>query len=374
MAGIYIHVPFCRQACRYCDFYFMVSLQYRDGYVEALLKELNLRAGDLQETPVTTVYLGGGTPSVLSRDHISRIMQQINQLYPVDPSAEITIEANPDDLDEVHLEMLKENGFNRLSIGVQSFHQHHLELMRRSHDAEQAVSSIWRAAGKGYDNINMDLIYGLPGLATSEWQEDVLKTMELPVQHISAYHLTYEPHTVFSHWKKKGRIRELPEEKSLEQYQLLRQITASNGFEHYEISNFAKQGFRSRHNSSYWSGKPYAGFGPSAHSFNGRERRWNIANLKKYINGISSGEPVFEQETLTNEDRYHDYLITTLRTKEGANLQYVQKEFGEKILDHLSREAVLFLRSGEIERAGDVIRMTPEGWLRSDLILQSLML
>ena len=373
MAGIYIHVPFCRQACRYCDFYFTVSLKYRDAYVDALLRELENRADEVSGSLISTVYLGGGTPSVLSHQHLEKIMTRVKELYEIDTAAEVTIEANPDDLDDARLRILKTNGINRLSIGVQSFHSTHLERMRRSHLAEEAVDAIQRSAAHGFDNINMDLIYGLPGLKNTEWHQDLETTMDLPVQHISAYHLTYEPGTVFSHWKKKGKIRELPEENSIEQYNMLREVTSTHGFEHYEISNFALPGFRSKHNSSYWSGTMYVGFGPSAHSFNGKERRWNFASLKAYIENSAAGLSGFEKELLTSRDRYHDYLITALRTKEGADLGMIRDQFGKLVADRLTVKAVPFTASGEIVMEANELRMTPQGWLRSDLVLQALM-
>jgi putative oxygen-independent coproporphyrinogen III oxidase len=374
VAGIYIHVPFCSQACRYCDFYFTVSLKYRDAYVEALLRELADRAGELTGSDVSTVYLGGGTPSVLTGEQLEEIMLRVREMFHIDPAAEVTIEANPDDLDDARLALLQAAGFNRLSIGVQSFHAHHLELMRRSHNAAQASDAILRAAGHGFDNINMDLIYGLPGLTSAEWEQNVLTTMDLPVQHISAYHLTYEPGTVFDHWRKKGRIRELPEGASIMQYKMLREITGSHGFEHYEISNFALPGYRSAHNSSYWSGTPYAGFGPSAHSYNGTDRRWNIASLQRYIESSLSGGTAFEKETLTTRDRFHDYLITVLRTMEGANLVLVREQFGDRVTDQLLQRAELFTGTSELKMEGDRLKMTPEGWLRSDMVIQALML
>lgn len=374
MAGIYIHVPFCRQACRYCDFYFTVSLKYLDAYVDALLLELAHRGEELRGMEVSTVYLGGGTPSVLTPAHVEKIMNHVQELYQVEADAEVTIEANPDDLDDARLEMLLSHGFNRLSIGVQSFFPHHLELMRRSHNAAQASEALERAAHHGFENINMDLIYGLPGLTLTEWEQNVQKTMDLPVQHIAAYHLTYEAGTVFDHWRKKGRISELPEESSIAQYNMLREITAAHGFEHYEISNFALPGYRSVHNSSYWSGTLYAGFGPAAHSYNGTERRWNIASLKQYIASSRTGVGGFEVELLTPRDRFHDYLITALRTKEGADLERIRDQFGEEMADQLPGKAAPFIETGELKREGSLLKMTPGGWLRSDLVTQQLML
>jgi oxygen-independent coproporphyrinogen-3 oxidase len=351
-----------------------VSLKYRDAFVEALEKELEERSGELGDMHVTTVYLGGGTPSVLTGEHLGRIMSRVRELFHVDMKAEVTIEANPDDLDTSRFDMLRTVGFNRLSIGVQSFHAQHLALMRRSHNADQAVEAITGAARHGFDNINMDLIYGLPGLTAAGWEENIQTTMGLPVQHISAYHLTYEPGTVFDHWRKKGRLTELPEETSIAQYNLLREITAVHGYEHYEISNFARPGYRSAHNSSYWSGVPYAGFGPSAHSFDGAARRWNIASLQRYIESTLGGATAFERELLTPGDRFHDYLITSLRTKEGVDLALVRNQFGPLLADQLQQKAAVFFGSGEMTGEGDRLKMTPLGWLRSDLVIQRLML
>jgi oxygen-independent coproporphyrinogen-3 oxidase len=254
MAGLYIHIPFCRQACRYCDFFFTVSLKYRDEYIEALLIELHHRRNELEGETIETIYLGGGTPSVLTSKHLSEIMNSITKYYSVSSDPELSIEANPDDLSGEYLEMLREKGFNRLSIGVQSFREEDLQLMRRSHSAKQSSECMFTAYEKGFHNINMDLIYGLPDLTLEQWEKNLQKALKQPIQHISAYHLTYEPGTVFHHWKKKGKITEAPEKISLEQYEKLRELTGLQGFEHYEISNFAKEGFRSKHNTTYWKG------------------------------------------------------------------------------------------------------------------------
>ncbi len=374
MAGIYIHVPFCRKACHYCDFYFTVSLKYIDDYVEALLAEFLIRKKEGENTPVKTIYLGGGTPSVLEKDHLSRILDQISGVFGIDDGAELTIEANPDDLERPYLIDLRELGFRRLSIGVQSFHQSDLELMNRSHSAEQSSRSILQAKEAGIDNINMDLIYGLPGLSQKGWEKNLKTTMELPVNHISAYHLTYEPRTVFHHWRKKGRLTELPEDTSIEQYMLLREITAVHGFEHYEISNFALPGFRSEHNSTYWSGQAYLGFGPSAHSFMGNERRWNVASLGKYIQNIKDGSPMHESEQLSIADQYNETLITSLRTDRGVDLQIIRERYGEDAKQDLLERATVYIQREEMKREEDILKMTPEGWLRSDLIISNLMI
>lgn len=374
MAGLYIHIPFCRQACRYCDFFFTVSLKYRDEFIESLLTEIYERKTELQGETIETVYLGGGTPSVLTAEHLSKIINSISKHYSLSPSPELSIEANPDDLSADYLEMLKESGFNRLSIGVQSFREEDLVLMRRSHTADQASKAMNVACDKGFHNINMDLIYGLPNLTLSQWEINLRTALKQPVQHISAYHLTYEQGTVFHHWIKKGKIKELPEQLSLDQYGLLRNLTGEEGYEHYEISNFAKTGFRSKHNSTYWNGKNYMGFGPSAHSYNGSERKWNAASLKAYIEKINNGLPVFESEPLSLRDKYHDYLLTSLRTVEGANLNFIESVFGKSISEYLKQKAQKFISSQEMFIERGKLSMTPQGWLRSDLILEQFLL
>lgn len=374
MAGLYIHIPFCRQACRYCDFFFTVSLKYRDDFIKALLSEIYQRRNDLQDETIETIYLGGGTPSVLTSNHLSEIMNSITKHYSISSNPEISIEANPDDLSEDYLEVLHEKGFNRLSIGVQSFREEDLQLMRRSHTAKQASECFARAQGKGFHNISMDLIYGLPNLTLQQWEDNLLTALKQAIQHISAYHLTYEPGTVFHHWKKKGKIAEVPEKLSLKQYEMLREYTAYRGFEHYEISNFALKGFRSKHNSTYWKGQKYLGFGPSAHSYNGRERKWNLSTLSGYIESSRKGGPGFETEVLTLKDKYHDYLLTSLRTLEGANLSFIESSFGKAVGMILLEKAQKFISSKEMKNENGILAMTPSGWLRSDLILEEFLL
>jgi len=341
--------------------------------VSALLKEISLRKKYLLKEKISTVYFGGGTPTVISKDQLQRIMDRVIQDYSIDEDAEVTIEANPDDLTVEYIDFLKATGFNRLSIGIQSFQEKDLDLMHRSHNAKQAKECI-SLANKRFKNISMDLIYGLPGLSLSEWEDNVTIAMKQPVTHISAYHLTYEPGTIFHHWRKKRRLTELPEQTSIDQYYLLRKLTGTAGFEHYEISNFARGAFRSRHNSTYWTGKKFLGMGPSAHSFNGKERRWNISSLKQYIEKINSGEKFSESEILTLKDSYHDYLLTSLRTSDGADMEYIRNHFGKKILTHLISCLKPFTGSGDIILNQGTLRMTPEGWLKSDQVIEALML
>ncbi len=290
MGGIYIHIPFCRQACRYCDFYFVVSTQYQDQFTASLIKEIKQRSYNQAFVDIKSLYLGGGTPSLLSAGNLQLIMEQLRTSYRISEEAELTIECNPDDLDAVKLDLFRELGFKRISIGIQSFREQDLGLMRRSHSAGQAARSVQMAASAGFENITVDLIYGVPGQTLLDWKDNILKAIELPVNHISAYHLSFEAGTVFDHWRKRGKIIPLAEEQSVQMFRLLREELGGAGFEHYEISNFARPGYRSRHNQLYWSGEAYLGFGPAAHSFDGSSRSWNVSSLKKYMLALEEGK------------------------------------------------------------------------------------
>ena len=372
MQGIYIHIPFCKQACRYCDFFFTVSLKYTDSFVDALVEEIRQKADYYSGKPVETLYLGGGTPSLLSLAQLEKILNSIHRYFSFRQDAEWTIECNPDDLDQLKSETLHKAGFNRLSIGIQSFHEKDLVLMRRSHNAAQAERAVQQAREGGIDNISMDLIYGIPGQSLAEWEYNIDFSLSLSVSHISAYHLTFEPGTVFDHWRKKGKLQPSPEKASVEQYRILREKLLSSGFEHYELSNFGRGKIRSRHNMLYWSGLPYLGLGPSAHSFDGEQRSWNIASLKGYMEGIASGRSIQEQEKLTNKEKYHDYLITSLRTNRGADPQHIEKQFGKKVRRHLEDRARVFIESGSMTDSAGTLRIDPGQWLITDHILRAL--
>ncbi|MFZ5939130.1 MAG: radical SAM family heme chaperone HemW [Bacteroidota bacterium] len=374
MNGLYLHIPFCRKACRYCDFYFTVSLGQKASFLEALQKEIGSGRIFPDGQPAGSVYFGGGTPSVLAPDEIEQLLSAVKRHYPLLPDPEITLEANPDDLSRAYLKEIREAGINRLSIGVQSFDEQQLELMRRSHDARKARESIELATEEGFGNINADLIYGIPGMSEEGWRKNLTEMFALPVAHLSAYHLTFEPGTVFDHWRKKGRIEVPQEEDSLLQYRVLREMAAGSGFEHYEISNFARSRMYSRHNSLYWQGGYYLGFGPSAHSYDGDRRSWNPRSLSAYVEGIESGRSNPESELLSKKDRYHDYLITTLRTVWGADLEYIRKTFGEVYLNRFEEKAALFLERRDLLRDGDKIKMTGNSWLVADHILRELFL
>lgn len=373
MNGIYIHIPFCRQACRYCDFYFTVSLRYQEQFVDSLITEIRSRS-EPAEISTGSVYLGGGTPSLISDRNLEKIMNAVHKYHRIIPGAEQTIECNPDDLDQEKLNFLKRIGFNRISIGIQSFDDRELSLMRRSHNSEEAVRALKNAAAAGFDNITADLIYGIPGQTRSGWEKNMERMLTFPVNHLSAYHLTFETGTVFDHWRKKGRFKILDEEVSLEMYRLLRKKMTAAGFEHYEISNFASKGFRSQHNLRYWSGESYLGFGPSAHSFDGESRSWNVASLKKYMDGVSGGIPDRTVEDLNLEEFYHDYLITSLRTCSGADPQYIHERFGQKIANHFMSRSKRFLKEGTMRHTGSLIIIDPDRWMLSDHITRDLFL
>jgi oxygen-independent coproporphyrinogen-3 oxidase len=372
VGGLYIHIPFCRQACRYCDFYFTVSLKYQDEFVEALLLELEKRSAQYKGWEMGSLYLGGGTPSLLSYGNLMRIMEGVQRLYKISPEAEITFECNPDDLIPGRLEELKNAGINRLSIGIQSFVEQELQLMRRSHNAAQAVKSVEDAAIAGFKNTTVDLIYGIPGQTEEGWIQNISRALTLPVSHLSAYHLTYEAGTVFDHWRKKGRIVPVTDELSEKMYKVLRLKLEEAGFEHYEISNFAREGARSRHNQLYWSGDAYLGFGPSAHSFEGSQRSWNVSSLKDYMAGIAADLPINEYESLSNKEQYHDYLITTLRTTRGADPEFIRMQFGKELRDHFDDRSSRFITAGDMLYIGKRLVIDKERWLMADHIMREL--
>jgi len=372
MRGIYIHIPFCRKACRYCDFFFSVSLHYLDKFVDSLVNEIRHKGEANQGKLLETFYLGGGTPSLLSPDHLEKILNAINRYHTFREDSEWTIECNPDDLEKATLKTLYQMGFNRLSIGVQSFHQRDLEIMRRSHHAGQAEEGIKQAAACGFENLTMDLIYGIPGQSTKEWEQNIDTALSLPVNHLSAYHLTFEPGTVFDHWRRKGRLAPVAEEESVEQYRIMREKLLPGGFDHYELSNFAHGESFSKHNMLYWTGQPYQGLGPSAHSYDGERRSWNISSLNEYMDRITSGKKTGENEQLTWREKYHDYLITSLRTRWGADPIHIERTFGKEFRDHFEKKAQAFLHSGSMISNDGKLAIDPGQWLITDHVLRDL--
>ena len=333
MSGLYIHIPFCKQKCHYCDFHFSVSQRQLPDMVGAIQSELELRK-DEWDQPLETIYFGGGTPSLLSKSQLSGIFETIHKSYKVIPNPEITLEANPDDLSDSFLKDLTELPINRLSIGVQSFHQKDLEWMHRAHDSKEALNAIKLAQDIGFKNLTIDLIYGLPESTPEEWQKNLEIFFSLDIPHLSAYALTVEPYTALSHLIKKGTVQQPKDDKALADYKFLIHTMKDHGYEHYEISNFALPEHYAVHNTAYWQGKSYLGIGPSAHSYHGNIRSWNIANNSKYIKAIASGQLPSEKEILTTNDRFNEYLMTGLRTQWGINTEEIQDRFGAKYYKH----------------------------------------
>ncbi len=374
MAGIYLHIPFCKQKCYYCDFYMSVSQKYKSEYVDALLAELQLQKKYLGTQKIKTIYFGGGTPSVLQADEIERILQKIRQLFEIETHAEITLEANPDDLNLNYLSELITLGVNRLSIGIQSFRDFDLKNMNRSHTGQQAFDAVKNAQKAGFNNISIDLIYGLPQLDLIAWEKNIHSALQLDIQHISAYHLSYEPNTVFSHLLKKKKMNIADEDSSYEQFRMLIDALVANEFEHYEISNFAKKGFISQHNSSYWKQAHYLGVGTSAHSFNGVSRQWNIKHLYQYIQQVKLGNVPAETEHLTETEMYNDYIITSLRTSWGADLEYIKTRFGQKLHNSFLHTALSFSQSEHLIIDANCVKMSKKGIFVSDAIFEKFIL
>lgn len=371
MAGIYVHIPFCKVKCHYCDFHFSTNLSLREKMVDAICAELVLRK-DYLSSEVNTIYFGGGTPSILEASLLNKILDCINGNFEVKKQVELTFECNPDDLTPTKLEELKAIGVNRLSIGVQSFNQDVLEEMNRAHNSQEAEACIQLAQEAGISNITADLIYGIPGKDLDYWKAQVEKMIELGVPHISAYCLTIEPNTVFGNRHTKGELHPLTDEDQIAQFQYLMDRLKEAGYEHYEISNFAKEGFISRHNSAYWLGEEYLGVGPSAHSYNGKERSWNIRNNHQYVKKLKEGSEVNEFEVLTPEDMFHDYVLTRLRTKWGLAQEDLDRLGRELNLQQFQIELNKHQALGNIEKRNGVITLTDQGKYIADQIASDL--
>lgn len=372
MAGIYIHIPFCKQACHYCDFHFSTSLNNKDALVDALCKEIELQKDYLVEETLSTIYFGGGTPSLLNVTDLDRIFNAIGKYFTIAPNAEITLEANPDDLSKQKTDELKASGINRLSIGIQSFIDEHLILMNRSHTSAQAVNAVKNAQKSGIQNISIDLIYGLPDLSPDKWKQNLEKAFSLNVPHLSAYCLTVEKKTALNKFVQAKTII-LPEEPIvLEQFDTLMTEAGKHNFIHYEISNFCKENMFSRHNSSYWKSDSYLGIGPSAHSYNGSSRQWNIANNALYIKGIHASESVFEKEILTDANRFNEYIMTRLRTIWGIDLKFIEATFGKNILAKMTERAKEYIDAGFMEQNKENVTLTVKGKFLADKIASDL--
>lgn len=373
MAGIYLHIPFCKQACNYCNFHFSTSLTQKENLLQALQKEIALQKDYLGNKTVETIYFGGGTPSLLSGDELKIIFGTIENYFPRQDLLEVTLEANPDDINPRFLKVLKSTPVNRLSIGVQSFREDDLRFMHRAHNAQQADYAIKAAQDAGFENMSIDLIYGSPGLSDDYWKENISKAQQLLIPHISSYALTVEPRTALAHAIEKGTIREVDAMQAATQFELLMGEMQCGGYEHYEISNFALPGKYAVHNTNYWKGKHYLGIGPSAHSYNGLSRRWNIANNSLYINSIlSEGKCNDETELLTETNRINEYIMTSLRTMWGLSLDYVTNNFGSGIAEEISKQVIVFIDKKQMTMQDNTLYLTRSGKLFADAIAAEL--
>ena len=372
MAGIYIHIPFCKQRCNYCAFYSTTLYNIREKYVDALCKEIVLRKEYAGSAPIGTIYFGGGTPSTLTMEQLQKICGTIYSTHSVSPTAEVTIECNPDDLTPDFLAQLKQLPFNRISMGVQSFNDTQLKRLGRRHNAQKAREAVHNAREAGYNNISIDLIFALPGSTITEWEHDLDSAIALHPDHLSAYNLTYEEGTPLHRALERGDFAELSEEENIKQFQTLITKMKEAGYRHYEISNFALPGCESRHNSSYWNDTPYIGCGAAAHSYNGTSRQWNIADIREYIKGVENGIPNFEIEELTEEERYNDTILTRLRTAKGIPLEWIKQQFCARLNRYLQQMAEKEIALGNLKEEDGHLSLTEKGIFISDAVIREL--
>lgn len=393
MAGIYIHIPFCKSKCAYCGFYSLPSLKLKERFLEALKAEIVGRRDYLKQRghcgldpqspsllqshhtpPINTIYFGGGTPSLLSIKEIGELLQLIKETYPVDENAEITLEANPDTLSLAYLEGLRQLGVNRLSIGIQSFFDNDLKYLSRRHDSQHARQCIDWAKQAGFSNISIDLIYGLPTSNAEQWDRNLDLFFALDLPHLSAYALTLEPHAILTKQIELGKVQPVNEEDALRDYEILCQRAAENGYLHYEISNFCRRGMHSKHNASYWFGTPYIGFGPSAHSFDGTSRQWNVSSVERYC--VRVPEPVegpfYEKEILSLEQQYDEYVMLRLRTHWGIDLKWLKREMGERFSTYCEQHAQPLIAQGRLSQTREFLYLTDEQMLFADGVAEEL--
>ncbi|MES2656452.1 MAG: radical SAM family heme chaperone HemW [Bacteroidota bacterium] len=374
MSGIYIHIPFCKQACFYCNFHFSTQLKNIDDMVEAICKEIHLRHHYLQDKTLASIYFGGGTPSLLNNQQIGQIFEAIQQYFTIAKGAEITLEANPDDLTAEKLKELKQTPINRLSIGVQSFFDADLKWMNRAHNANQAETAIALAKEIGFHNITIDLIYGTPGLSNTNWLANVNTALALGVNHVSSYALTVEPKTALASFIEKGKYAQTNDEQAAEQFDILVKTLTENGFIHYEISNFGKAGFLAQHNGNYWKGKHYLGIGPSAHSFNTLSRSWNVANNQAYIQALQNNNFELTEEILSVNDQVNEYIMTGLRTIWGCDLGFIEQQFGVAHKERILKAATKFITQDLLTIQQGILLTTPKGKFLADGIAADLFL
>jgi oxygen-independent coproporphyrinogen-3 oxidase len=372
MAGIYLHIPFCKQACNYCDFHFSTSLKMKASFVDALLTEIELRKSVFDQQTINSIYFGGGTPSLLSEEDLTRIFETLFTSFRVSPLAEITLEANPDDLLPEKIQVLKNTPINRLSIGVQSFRDEDLRFMKRAHNAKEALNSIKSCKQAGFTNLTIDLIYGTPGMDTSAWLENLNIAFDLDIPHISSYALTVEPNTELHHQILHQKVSNLDENQSAAQFELLTSQMKRNGYEQYEISNFCKPGAYSKHNSSYWKKDMYLGLGPSAHSFYDNKRLWNVSNNTKYVKSLAQSLLPLQEEVLSLEDRYNEYVMTSLRTKWGCSIAEIETNFSSELAAYFRNEIEQYVSTENVLVKKEVYYLSEKGKLLADKIASDL--
>ena len=373
MSGVYIHIPFCKQACHYCDFHFSTNMKKKDAMIHSICEEIRMRRQEFVDQEVNTIYFGGGTPSVLEMGEIRRIIDTVYNNYKVVPKPEITLEANPDDLSNNVIIQLSKSPINRLSIGVQSFFDEDLKLMNRAHNAREAEDCIKQAA-ELFNNISIDLIYGIPNLSHERWRQTIEKALSFNIPHISSYALTVEPKTALKKFIEKGIVADVDDEIAQEQFHILADQLVKEGFVHYEISNFGKPGYFSLNNTAYWQAKRYLGIGPSAHSYDGKSRAWNVRNNAKYINAISKASLPMENEILSKKDRYNEAIMTGLRTIWGVSLNQIRKEYGKKYYEYLIERAEKYMAQGLLVIDKETLLTTKKGKFLADGIAADLFL
>ncbi|HQK39105.1 MAG TPA: radical SAM family heme chaperone HemW [Flavobacterium alvei] len=371
MSGIYIHIPFCKQACHYCDFHFSTSMKKKDEMVLALVKEIQMRKSEFKDEVVETIYFGGGTPSRLQIVDLKLQLDSIYKNYKVSENPEITLEANPDDLSEGYLIELSKIGINRLSIGIQSFYEDDLQMMNRAHNSVEAKKSL-ELATKYFDNISLDLIYGIPGMNNEKWKQNIETALSFGIPHISSYALTVEPKTALNKLIQTGKIAQPKDEVAEEHFQILVETLENNGFIHYELSNFGKENYFSKNNSAYWLGKKYIGIGPSAHSYDGISRSWNVSNNSIYLKSLEENKLPSEIEILSKSDRYNEYIMTGLRTIWGVSLDRILDEFGNEYLDYLQKQAHKFINDDLLSIENKILKPTQKGKFLTDGIASDL--
>jgi len=372
MAGIYLHIPFCKQACNYCDFHFSTSLKMKASFVDALLTEIELRKSVFDQQTINSIYFGGGTPSLLSEEDLNRIFATLFTSFSVSPLAEITLEANPDDLSLEKIKVLKNTPINRLSIGIQSFRDEDLRFMKRAHNAKEALSSIKNCKQAGFTNLTIDLIYGTPGMDSSAWLENLNIAFDLDIPHISSYALTVESNTELHHQVLHQKVSNVDENQSAAQFELLITQMKRNGYEQYEISNFCKPGAYSKHNSSYWKKDMYLGLGPSAHSFYDNKRLWNVSNNTKYVKSLAQNLLPLQEEVLSLEDRYNEYVMTSLRTKWGCSIAEIENNFSSELAVYFRNEIELYVSTENVLVKKEVYYLSEKGKLLADKIASDL--